>query len=59
METLLNFSPISAGSLKWGRFAGFLQLFHLIKNGSKNFMTSWDLSLPTLENVLKRSFLNP
>ena len=40
METSLKFWLIGAGSLKFGRLAGFLRGFHnflYIKNGSKNF----------------------
>ena len=37
MEILLNFLPIGAGSLKWGRLAGFLRRFHRYKSGSKKF----------------------
>ena len=38
METWLNFWPIGADSLKWGRLAGFLPGFHnffTLKNDSK------------------------
>ena len=49
MEILLNFWPIGAGSLKWGRLAGFYEVsidFLQYKNGS-NFFYDFLRPIPT------------
>ena len=48
------FGPFGAGSLGAGKLAEFVgdwtTFFDFIKMAQKNFMTFWDLSLPTQED---------